>query len=139
MVSTGTVGISRIVMYRRERAVLLEPRGKGIVLCTLHYCDEVRDPADYFGAIDGTKIDPELMRLVTTLIEERSKPWTSGMASDPVQDRLLDIIAEKKKGKKKLARTPVQAEPAPAADNVISIMDALRKSISAETKPPKRR
>ena len=52
MEATGTVGISRLVMYRRERAVMLEPRGKGIVLWTLRYGDEVRDADAYFGDID---------------------------------------------------------------------------------------
>ncbi len=41
--ATETVGISRLVLYRRERAVMLEPRGKGIILWTLRYGDEVRD------------------------------------------------------------------------------------------------
>ena len=48
------VGISRLVMYRRERAVMLEPRDKGIVLWTLRYGDEVRDDEAYFGEI-GTR------------------------------------------------------------------------------------
>ena len=43
MVAEGMVGISRLVISRRERAVMLEPRGKGIVLWTLRYGDEVRD------------------------------------------------------------------------------------------------
>ena len=98
MGSTGTVGISRLVMYRRERAVMLEPKGKGIVLWTLRYGDEVRDPDDYFGEIGERRIDPKLMNLVTTLIDERTKQWNPAMVSDPVQARLLDIIAAKKKG-----------------------------------------
>ena len=49
MAVTGTVGISRLVLYRRERAVMLEPRDRGIVVWTLRYGDEVRDPKLYFG------------------------------------------------------------------------------------------
>ncbi len=78
MESTGTVGISRLVMYRRERAVMLEPKGKGIVLWTLRYGDEVRDPDDYFAETGDSKIDPELMNLVTRLVDERTKAWESG-------------------------------------------------------------
>jgi len=43
MKAENRVGISRLVLSRRERAVMLEPRGKGIVLWTLRYGDEVRD------------------------------------------------------------------------------------------------
>ena len=51
MAAEDMVGISRLVISRRERAVMLEPRGKGIVLWTLRYGDEVRDEAAYFEEI----------------------------------------------------------------------------------------
>ncbi|CAH2395455.1 Ku protein [Mesorhizobium ventifaucium] len=130
MKSTGTVGISRLVMYRRERAVMLEPRGKGIVLWTLRYGDEVRDPEDYFGKIDDVKPDPKLMDMVSALIDERTRQWDPAMTGDPVQARLLEIIASKKKGKKGPAKAKVKAEQ--PSSNVINIMDALRKSIGSE-------
>lgn len=133
MSSTGTVGVSRLVLYRRERAVMLEPRDKGIVLWTLRYGDEVRDEQDYFSKIGTGKIDPELMKLVTKLIEERSAAWDPKMVADPVQQKLLDIIAAKKKGRKRLAKTTAHTEPPPS--NVINIMDALKRSIASEGKP----
>ena len=131
MESTEMVGISRLVMYRRERVVMLEPRGKGIVLWTLRYGDEVRKQQEYFGGLKRTKPDSKLMALVMKLIEERTGPWNPNMVHDPVQDRLLEIIASKKKRTKKPARQVAEPE---APSNVINIMDALRKSISAEGK-----
>jgi DNA end-binding protein Ku len=136
MESTGMVGVSRLVLYRRERAVMLEPRDKGIVLWTLRYGDEVRDPTDYFGKTGDGKIDPGLMKLVTRLIEERSAPWNADMVGDPVQAKLLDIIAEKKKGRKRPAKAKSEAAAPPS--NVINIMDALKKSISSESKAKSR-
>ena len=110
---TGTVGVSRLVMYRRERAVMLEPRDKGIVLWTLRFGDEVRSQDEYFGKIAAGKIDPKLMNLVSTLIDERSKPWSADMTRDPVQDRLLEIIAARKRAvpraRPRRKRTPRQA------------------------------
>ena len=54
MRSTEMVGVSRLVLNRRERAVILKPRDNGIVLWTLRFGDEVRDASEYFGAIrDG--------------------------------------------------------------------------------------
>lgn len=131
MEATGRVGISRLVMYRRERAVMLEPRGKGIILWTLRYGDEVRNRDDYFGDVKNHKPDSKMMTLVKTLIDERTKPWDSKMVDDPVQDRLLEIIAAKKKGKKRPAKPKAEAEE---PSNVINIMDALRKSIASEGK-----
>ena len=112
-----------------------EPRDRGIVLWTLRYGDEVRDPESYFGDIKTEKLDPKLMSLVTTRIGERTKPWDPSMVSDPVQERLSDIIASKKKGKR-----PARAKPAPERpSNVASITDALRKSIASEQKTSKSR
>jgi DNA end-binding protein Ku len=137
MSATGMVGISRLVLYRRERAVLLEPRDKGIVLWTLRYGDEVRDPKDYFGDLGEDRQDPALMKLVKSLIDERTKPWSADMVDDPVQARLLELIrSKKKKGARKTAKPKAEPQPEPGG-NVINIMDALRKSIetSKKTKP----
>lgn len=131
MASAGVVGISRLVMYRRERAVMLEPRGKGIVLWTLRYGDEVRDAKDYFGGLKEAEPDAKSLSLVKRLIKERTRPWSPDMVGDPVQDRLVEIIAAKTKGRKRPAR-PKSAPP--PTGNVINIMDALRKSIKAESK-----
>ena len=60
MEATGTVGISRLVLSRRERAVMLEPCGKGIVLWTLRYGDEVRQPEGGLRRHRRQKADPKL-------------------------------------------------------------------------------
>lgn len=134
MEATGTVGIARLVLYRRERAVMLRPRDRGIVLWTLHYGDEVRDPEPYFADIESSEVDAEPLGLLEKLIDERSKPWDPKMVSDPVQEKWLELIAAKKKGKRP-AQKQATAEP---PHNVVSIMDALRKSIASEGKRPKK-
>ena len=138
MRSTGMVAISRLVIARRERAIMLEPRGQGIVLWTLRYGDEVRDASDYFSRDDG-KSDPELMKLVTRLIDERTSDWSPKMVHDPVQARLLDLINERKSTRKPKRK----ARPEPATEevptNVVSIFDALKRSISSEKARSSRR
>ncbi|MBN9982840.1 Ku protein [Rhizobium laguerreae] len=140
MAAENMVGISRLVISRRERAVMLEPRGMGIVLWTLRYGDEVRDAETYFERVDDQPADSEMMPLVQQLIKKQTQHWSSKMVSDPVQDKLLDIIDAKKKQMKKPSRTTSKSkekqEPAPS--NVINIMDALRKSVEAENRPGRR-
>lgn len=135
MAATDKVGVSRLVLYRRERAVMLEPRDRGIVLWTLRYGDEVRDPELYFGDLKPTKADSKLLSLVKTLIENRTQSWSPEMVRDPVQEQLLELIASKKKGKRPAKPKPKEERPS----NVINIMDALRRSIEAAEKPGKRR
>ena len=140
MAATKTVGIARLVLYRRERAVMLEPRGKGIVVWTLRYGDEVREAEDYFADIDPAKPDSKALRLVGKLIDERTSAWTPSMVKDPVQKRLKAIIAAKKRKQKPTAsRIRRGQEPRDTPDNVVSIMDALRKSVEAEKKGGKGR
>ncbi|WP_137392220.1 Ku protein [Rhodoligotrophos defluvii] len=141
MAATDKVGIARLVLYRRERAVMLKPRERGIELWTLRYGDEVRDPANYFGELEKPRVDKTAMGLVQKLIEERTTAWDAKLMSDPVQDRLLDMIEEKKRSRKQAAkpRRKAKAEPeAPAPDNVVSIVDALRRSLETEGKKSKR-
>src|SRR5690606_14451592 len=126
-------GLARLVMYRRERAVLLEPRGPGIVLWTLRFGDEVRNAEDYFSAIEEGKPDTKLLSTVRKLIKDKTEDWNPDFLQDPVQKNLQSMITSKKK--KKPATSPKTRKTEPASGgNVINIMDALRKSLAKEGK-----
>lgn len=130
------VGVSKLVMGRRERAIILEPRDEGIVVWSLRFGDEVRPEENYFEEIDDDA-DPDLIPMVQKLIKKKMARWSPDMVSDPIQESLLKLIARKKKtaGPKKGVKGK-NAEQEPAS-NVIDIMDALRKSVSKEMKSRK--
>lgn len=136
MRATKTVGLSRLVLYRRERAVLLKPRDDGMELWTLRYADEVRSASDVFGPNRAADLNPDLLRLVSELIAERKKPWSPDMVHDPVQEQIVDIINEKKKGRPP-PKARAEAAPEMTGGNVVNIFDALRRSLDAETKGKK--
>lgn len=136
MAAEDMVGISRLVISRRERAVMLEPRGKGIVLWTLRYGDEVRDEDAYFSGIDDKPSDSEMMPLIQQLIKKQTRHWDSKLVADPVQDKLLEIIEAKRKKTKRPTKAKT-SELTATPNNVINIMDALRKSVDAENRPGK--
>ena len=138
MAAQKMVGISKLVISRRERTVMLEPRGKGIVLWTLRYGDEIRDEDFYFAGVGEEVADPQMMPLVQQFIKQQTRPWDPKMVADPVQDKLLELIARKKKAlKKTLKAKPAVSTPAPSG-NVINIMDALRNSIKANAENGRR-
>jgi DNA end-binding protein Ku len=129
MKANNVVGIARLVLYRRERAVLLEPQDKGIILWTLHYGEDVRDPA---ATLDmKSKVDGELLSLMKTLVKEETKDWSPSMVQDPIQKRLKTMIKSKQKNQTKAAPA-AKREPVKSTGNVINIMDALKKSLAAE-------
>jgi DNA end-binding protein Ku len=130
MKAAGVVGLSRVVLYRRERPALLKPRDKGIVLWTLRYADDIRPEQDYFEANAAEKADPEAVDLIEKLIAKMKADWDARMMRDPTQEKLLEIIAAKRKGVKKRAKPAAPEEERPS--NVVNILDALRKSIRAE-------
>lgn len=132
MAVTAMAGISRLVLYRRERAVLLEPRDRGIVAWTLRFGDEVRPPP--FEGLATPKPAGKPLAMIKSLIAERTRPWSLDLLRDPVQDRLLALVEAERKGK---TRKP---KPAPAPEpqgNVVNIMDALKSSLAAERKTKK--
>jgi DNA end-binding protein Ku len=137
MKATHRVGLARVVLYRRERLVMLKPGGAGMVLWTLRYADEVRDAKAYFEGIVDSKPEPAALDLVDKLIGKLSAPWSPELTRDPMQEKLQDLIAAKRKGGKRIASKPA-AEIPPTGD-VINIMDALRKSLKAESAPQKSR
>jgi DNA end-binding protein Ku len=121
------VGIGRVVLYRRERPILLEPRGKGLVATTLRYAYEVRDDADYFEDIDDVDVPEEMLDLATHIIGRKLDHFDPKRFEDRYQNALLEIIRAKQQH-----RPVTTSAPAPKAGNVVSLMDALRKSIAAE-------
>lgn len=136
MKANDVVGIARLVLYRRERAVLLEPQGKGIILWTLHYGDEVRDPlAEFDGSAD---VDSKLLTMMKRLVKAETRDWSPAMVQDPIQKRLKTMIRSKQKDHKSVA--PAPKRPAvKSTGNVINIMDALKKSLAAESGTSKSR
>ena len=132
MKADKVVGISKLVIGRREKTVILEPRDDGIVLWSLRFGDEVRREENYFEDIDD-EVDPDLIPLVQELIKQKTKRWSPDMVSDPIQESLLKLIEEKKKAlKPKKATKSRKAQEVGPKTNVVNIMDALRKSVSAE-------
>jgi non-homologous end joining protein Ku len=81
--------------------------------------------------------DKDLIPLVQKLIKQKTARWSPDMVSDPIQESLLKLIAQKKKQlKPKKSAKGKKAENAPAS-NVVNIMDALRKSVEADLKKKK--
>ncbi|MEP9353815.1 Ku protein [Xanthobacter sp. KR7-65] len=129
MAESGMAALSRLVLYRRERGVMVEPRGRGLILWTLRYGDEVRH---FEGALEADgKPEKEALTLVRKLVAERTRPFSPEMVGDPVQEGLLDLIAAKTKKRAPRKGKAETAAEAPAG-NVVNIMDALRRSLSAE-------
>jgi DNA end-binding protein Ku len=123
---TKKVGLGQLAMRGREYIVSLKPCGRGILMETLRYADEVNKAQGYFRDIDDIKPDPELLDLAETLIEKKTSKFDPDKFHDRYIDALHELIEKKRKGKTITA----DEEEAPArGSNVIDLMAALKKSI----------
>ena len=129
-------GIARVVMGGRERLVALRPRGKGSVISTLRYSNEVRGEEAYFEDIKAEKPDKDLLKLAEALIEQNLGKFDPAAFTDRYSEAVLELVKAKIAGE-----TFEIVEEKATAGEVISLMDALRQSVEAanEKKPPAKR
>lgn len=137
----GKVALGQLSVRGRESLVSLKPCGKGIILETLRYADEVRKAQAYFSEISNAKPSQDLLDLATTLIDQRTAPFDASEFHDRYVDALKKLVAKKARAKGGKV-VEAEEEPArPSGSNVIDLMAALKKSVGDE-KPaakPKRK
>jgi DNA end-binding protein Ku len=126
---TKKVAIGQLSMRGREYLVSLKPCGKGIVLETLRYEDEVRRAQGYFKDIPATKPDKSMLDLAKTLIEQKTAAFDPGAFEDRYIEALEKLIAKKAKSKSNKKILEDVEEPASRGSNVIDLMAALKKSV----------
>ena len=131
------VALGQLSVRGREQLVSLKPCGKGIVLETLRYEDEVRRAQTYFKGIPDSKPDKEMLELAGSLIDKKSAPFDAGEFEDRYIEAIRKLIDKKAKAKGKKILEDVE-EPSPAGkSNVIDLMAALKKSVK-DDKPAKK-
>jgi DNA end-binding protein Ku len=123
-------GLARVVIYRREHLLILQPRGKGLLATALRYKNEVRDEKDYFDDIEDIKVPADMLKLAVHILETKKGHFNPGKFEDRYENALQDLIKAKRAGK----APPVVSEPRPS--NVINLMDALRRSAKSERQRP---
>jgi DNA end-binding protein Ku len=89
------VGIGRVVLYRRERPIMLEPRGKGLVARTLRYAYEVREDREYFEDVGEVAVGDEMLDLATHIIARKLSHFDPQRFEDRYQNALIELIKAK--------------------------------------------
>src|SRR5438874_7734613 len=124
MVEAGMAGLGRLTLSRRERMVLVEPRGQGLALITLRAAEEVR-AAQFDGF--GIELDAEAVAIAGMIIQRKIGSFDPVTFRDRYQEALKELIEAKIKG------LPVKAHPAARAGPILDLMAALKQSLAQET------
>lgn len=126
----GKVGLGQLSIRGSEKLVALKPCGKGLLLETLRYADEVRKGQSFFADIEDEKPKQELLDLAETLIDQKSAPFDAGEFEDRYVEALRTLIDKKAKSKsKKMVIEDADEPEGGSGGNVIDLMAALKKSV----------
>ena len=128
------VGLGQLAMRGREYVVSIKACGRGMVMETLRYADEVNKAASYFREIGDDEPDDELLELATTLIDKKTGKFDANDFHDRYVDALKELIEHKKKGKTLNIDSDDDASADPRGSNVVDLMAALKKSIGPASK-----
>ena len=136
MRSMNKVAIGRVVLTNREHIIALEALGKGLMGTLLRYPYEVRSEKEYFDEIQDVKVTKDMLDLAKHIVEKKSGSFEPDKFEDQYETALVDLINQKRAGK------PITPKERPRGENVVDLMDALRKSVggaaASETKAPKK-
>lgn len=125
MTSTSLVGLARVVLYNHEHLLMLEPLDQGIKATALRQQDEIRDFGEYFSEIEDKKVPKDMLELAEHILKTKRGHFNPSKFSDRYEDALKALVKAKQAGK-----TPPPAPIRP--NNVINLMDALRRSVRSE-------
>ena len=123
------VAMARIVLSGRERLVAIEPIEDGFRLMTLRSAKEIREPASALDKLN-TKYSDDMLTMAQQIIASREAAFAPGDFEDRYEEALLTLVKSKISGGQ-----PVITK-APERGNVVNLMDALRRSIEEERRPP---
>ena len=107
------VGLARVVMYRRERILMLQPRGKGIVATALRYNPRCATRRQYFDEIPKLKVPADMLKLAVHILESKKAHFDPDKFEDRYESALAALIKAKQAGKP----APKVSEPSPATSS----------------------
>jgi len=123
------VAIARIVLSGRERLVTILPIEDGFRLTTLRSAKEVREPSSALDKLNA-KYSDDMLAMASQIIAQKSMDFAPAAFEDRYEEALLDLV------KAKIAGGQPVITKAPERGNVVNLMDALRRSIEEERRPP---
>jgi DNA end-binding protein Ku len=143
LVRSGKVGIATVVIRTREHLAALYAVDKWLVLNTLRYATELRDPSELKVPDDlkDAKVNEKEIAMAERLVEDMDMKWDPSKFHDTYRDDILELIEEKAKGKKRAAPKAPKAREAEVIDFAALLEKSLKghRRESGESPAPRRK
>ena len=120
------VAIGRVVLTSREHIIALGPLEHGLMGTLLRYPYEVRDEKEYFDEIQDVKVTKDMLDLARHIVNQKAATFEPEKFEDHYESALTELINAKRNGK------TIGPKPRPRGENVVDLMDALKKSLASE-------
>jgi DNA end-binding protein Ku len=135
MHEAGVVGVARLVMHAKEHLAVLVANGPALMLNTVRWADELRDPAALEFPAEGRKAvkDAEL-KMARQLIEQMTQPFEHGQFSDHFTDAIHALVQQKLKAGDTEQVQPLETAPE-ASTNVVDLAALLKQSLTSRREP----
>ena len=122
---TGKVAIAKVVIRNKQHLAALRPWNGTLLLETMYYADEVRQPESVDGS---TRLRKPEVDMAKSLVENLSATFDPEKYDDTYRKELLHLLRAKAKGKE-------LPEPEPEEEGeVVDLMAALRESVERTQK-----
>src|SRR5260370_24514323 len=118
------VAIGRVVLTSREHIIALESLDNGLMGTLLRYPYEVRDEKEYFDEIQDVKVTKDMLDLAKHIVTQKTAKFEPEKFEDHYEEALVELINAKRQGK------TIGAKPRPKCENVVYVMDALKKRLA---------
>jgi DNA end-binding protein Ku len=120
----GKVAIVKVALRQRERLAMLRSRDGVLVLQTLLWPDEVREPKFDFLDDDVT-VRPQELQMAESYIAALSGDFEPEQYTDNYREALEEVIDAKIAGRE--VKAPAEE---PRSGQVVDLMEALRRSVA---------
>ena len=122
---SNKVAIARVVLRSREHLAAVKPNGDALVLELMHYADEIVEQSDFDFPELNEKVPEGEMKIAQMLIDSMAGKFDAEQFHDEYREKLLGMIEARVAGQE----LPRGKAKAPAATNVVNLMDVLQRSL----------
>jgi DNA end-binding protein Ku len=129
---TGKAAVATFVMRSRQHVAIIMPNDRALVLNTLRFAEEIREPKDLDlpAASKAAGLSPAELSMAERLVTEMAGPWKPEQYSDTYRDDLMKRIQEKVRKKQMHHLTPAEKSRKPEKSaEIIDLMAALKRSL----------